>query len=694
MAGEPGTFDIQTLTTPGEELRPPISTYIVRAPGKTVVIDPGPDTHVHRHIKEITAAVDPDDGLFVIVQSPLAGSLSGIDRLAALATRRAIVLHWAAASTAGQLLNSWNVRPVAGTRATIPLSEERQILVAGPTSGVPVGTLISFDTGSRTLFSGPLFGSLGEGAGSDRPLLRRESVRAYSDAYTPNIEQHAAWLAFGRELSLTHIAPAYGKMAVGGRSLIQTVFEEERKDDPVSWAFYRLYIRVAALAGETAAKGAYQATGLAPPDLESGYRASSDVARASLTGESWASLCGRIEQWLSKSVQAALLPLIADLSVASGLPIPKAAEHIATGRRTGTSEDSASREPGEQSGGQPNGSTHEARPQVSTVQGAVQRSAGGETTGFDALTDPATGLMNHTVFRQRLASQISGSAESENDDEDPAGSLGKGSVAFLSIDDLRRINATYGRTGGEEALHVVAYLLGNFHSAHSRRGAHRLYRVSGPNFAYVLSTGSVVDGAALGEQIRQNIAESAMFLERLTVSVGVVGIDELPPEFDREPVDELERIGLARVRVARQSGMNTVCAEDPEHATAVSSGASVLVADPDAPYLEMLTKRLDEQGFTTIVARDGSEALDITTQFAPDAIVSEVMLSKQNGFAFREELRHSALLSRIPFILVSHKKTDEMIEKAAHLGIVHFLRKPFSLTELVGLLQNLTRGGE
>ena len=81
-------------------------------------------------------------------------------------------------------------------------------------------------------------------------------------------------------------------------------------------------------------------------------------------------------------------------------------------------------------------------------------------------------------------------------------------------------------------------------------------------------------------------------------------------------------------------------------------------------------------------------------QIVPDAIAAEVMLPKRNGFALREELRHDARLSQIPFVLVSHRKTDEVVLKASLLGIVHFLAKPFSLVELTGLLHNLTGGNQ
>jgi DNA-binding response OmpR family regulator len=48
----------------------------------------------------------------------------------------------------------------------------------------------------------------------------------------------------------------------------------------------------------------------------------------------------------------------------------------------------------------------------------------------------------------------------------------------------------------------------------------------------------------------------------------------------------------------------------------------------------------------------------------------------------------------IPFILVSRRKDEEYIRRAAALGIVHFLKKPFSKAELVGLADNLLRTGD
>lgn len=54
-------------------------------------------------------------------------------------------------------------------------------------------------------------------------------------------------------------------------------------------------------------------------------------------------------------------------------------------------------------------------------------------------------------------------------------------------------------------------------------------------------------------------------------------------------------------------------------------------------------------------------------------------------------MRANALWNAIPFILVSHKKTEDFIRKAVEGKILHFLKKPLSVTEVVGLVTNLTR---
>jgi PleD family two-component response regulator len=81
-----------------------------------------------------------------------------------------------------------------------------------------------------------------------------------------------------------------------------------------------------------------------------------------------------------------------------------------------------------------------------------------------------------------------------------------------------------------------------------------------------------------------------------------------------------------------------------------------------------------------------AERLRTITEFHPDAIVSELFLLETDAFSLKEELDMNSKTSGIPFILVSHQKNESTIMRALDLGIVHYIRKPYMLTELLGIL--------
>jgi flavorubredoxin/GGDEF domain-containing protein len=81
-----------------------------------------------------------------------------------------------------------------------------------------------------------------------------------------------------------------------------------------------------------------------------------------------------------------------------------------------------------------------------------------------------------------------------------------------------------------------------------------------------------------------------------------------------------------------------------------------------------------------------AERLRTITEFHPDAIVSELFLLETDAFSLKEELDMNSKTSGIPFILVSHQKNESTIVRALDLGIVHYIRKPYMLTELLGIL--------
>jgi DNA-binding response OmpR family regulator len=124
---------------------------------------------------------------------------------------------------------------------------------------------------------------------------------------------------------------------------------------------------------------------------------------------------------------------------------------------------------------------------------------------------------------------------------------------------------------------------------------------------------------------------------------------------------------------------------------AVEDRPSVFVIEPDPVAVELLTAALDAAGFDVASFQNGEAAIASLEASPPSLVICEAMTPRLNGFVIRERLRASPRLEAIPFILVSHRKTEEMIRKAVEADIRHFFRKPLSIIEIVGLARNLTR---
>ena len=644
---------VQVFNSPGEELRPDVTSYLIRGENRVVLVDPGPQWHLERHLELLRTQIDPEAWLFALVLAPCAGCLSGLDTLARLSRHRAVILDWTLATVCETGLDRWQIRSPNDTGGTVPLGTGGRVSIVRPGRPTVPGALLAYHDRSQTLFTGAFFGSVGRGKTSDKPVLRRESVRAYTDAFTLGLDARIVLKPIddGREVS--QIGPAYGRLAVGGRRLIDAVFALDRGRPDPALAFYRLYLRIAGLLGEETAAGIFQAAQTARPDLEQGY---TNATSAGPPETRWSELHEKIEAWLTPPSLTLIRTLMARLSVEAGLPVPDGLRRLA--------------------------GTTEAKGEYDTPVHPVNDEGAVEVGGSDS--EPVTGLPGEDSLRSELRDRADSDAEARY------------ALLLISVDNIERINRRYGRSGGDDALYTVSYLLRNHHAVRQAGGG-QAYKLSGPVFACLLPGASREEAAGIAEQIRKATAESSMFLEQLTVSIGLAVADELAGETannDAGVDNRLLDMAGARLAVARSGGMNTVCASDPEGAASLSSGATVLIADPDAPYLETLTRLLDERGFSVLVAEDGEDALEIISQIVPDAIVCEAMLPKFNGFSVREQLRRSSELARIPFILISHRKNDELLEKAALLGIVHFLRKPISLTELSGLLDNLTGAPE
>ncbi|NKB99240.1 MAG: response regulator [Pseudomonadales bacterium] len=115
----------------------------------------------------------------------------------------------------------------------------------------------------------------------------------------------------------------------------------------------------------------------------------------------------------------------------------------------------------------------------------------------------------------------------------------------------------------------------------------------------------------------------------------------------------------------------------------------VLVVDDDPHIREVVCFALEQDGFQTLVARDGVEALRQQRTHKPDLIVLDILMPELDGLAVCRSLRE---ISQVPILLLSSR--DEEVDRILGLeaGADDYIGKPFSPRELVARVKaNLRR---
>ena len=113
--------------------------------------------------------------------------------------------------------------------------------------------------------------------------------------------------------------------------------------------------------------------------------------------------------------------------------------------------------------------------------------------------------------------------------------------------------------------------------------------------------------------------------------------------------------------------------------------ATVLVVDDD-PHLQKLMKKfLQLEGFTSVLAGNGQEALTyLRGGGGASCIVLDLRMPVMDGWAFRVEQRQDPNLRDIPVVVLS--AAMDPAQEAARLGAIAGLGKPLDIARLLNLV--------
>lgn len=148
-----------------------------------------------------------------------------------------------------------------------------------------------------------------------------------------------------------------------------------------------------------------------------------------------------------------------------------------------------------------------------------------------------------------------------------------------------------------------------------------------------------------------------------------------------------EEILLRAFRILSESAKEAEAASKTNGAQKVR----VIVADDDATTASLVRATLQKYDMECHVARDGGEALEMTKDLQPDALVLDINMPHLDGFEVLASLRGEERTRDITVVLLTARQQETDILRGFGLGADDYIIKPFSPMELVARLKRLLK---
>ncbi len=114
----------------------------------------------------------------------------------------------------------------------------------------------------------------------------------------------------------------------------------------------------------------------------------------------------------------------------------------------------------------------------------------------------------------------------------------------------------------------------------------------------------------------------------------------------------------------------------------------VMVVDDSITVRRVTQRLLKREGYRVVLASDGLDALEKLQDELPMVVLSDIEMPRMDGFDLARNIRGNKRLSGLPIIMITSRIAEKHREHARQLGVDHYLGKPYSEEELMGLVRN------
>jgi signal transduction histidine kinase len=121
----------------------------------------------------------------------------------------------------------------------------------------------------------------------------------------------------------------------------------------------------------------------------------------------------------------------------------------------------------------------------------------------------------------------------------------------------------------------------------------------------------------------------------------------------------------------------------------VDKKSKILIVDDSTDTVELLNKRLTFEGYDTVLAYNGKQALEQVSKHHPDLIILDIMMPDIDGYEVCKRLKASRNTKYIPILMLTAKSALDHKIKGLDVGANDYLAKPFNYKEVSARIKSL-----
>ncbi len=125
---------------------------------------------------------------------------------------------------------------------------------------------------------------------------------------------------------------------------------------------------------------------------------------------------------------------------------------------------------------------------------------------------------------------------------------------------------------------------------------------------------------------------------------------------------------------------------------AASQVPLVMVVDDSITVRRVSQRLLQREGYRVVTAADGLQALEKLQGEVPCVVLSDIEMPRMDGFDLLRNIRAQQALQQLPIIMITSRIAQKHRDHAMELGANHYLGKPYSDEELMGLVHHYALG--